>query len=104
MIVAAAMAFTVMPAEIRAETSAEAAQEQETWAPISQYVQDKNYNVPSDYMAEKTGVNYGTVEDIQYQSTATNSKRKAKVILPAGYSTEKKYPVLYRQCHCIRRQ
>lgn len=95
MIVAAAMAFTVMPAEIRAETSAEAAQEQETWAPISQYVQDKNYNVPSDYMAEKTGVNYGTVEDIQYQSTATNSKRKAKVILPAGYSTEKKYPVLY---------
>ncbi len=90
---AAALVFTMAPPELNAEASV--GDTEEKWVPVSQYVQDNNYDVPADYMTEKTGVSYGSVEDIQYQSTATNSKRKAKVILPAGYSTEKKYPVLY---------
>lgn len=114
-ILAAAMVFTTAPADVMAEASAESADVQaethadnvnvpalvsagdgtEKWAPISQFVQDTNYDVPVDYMQKKTGIDYGSVENIQYQSTATNSIRKAKVILPAGYSTEKKYPVLY---------
>lgn len=101
---AAVMAFTAVPADMRTEASVgnadvpalvSAGDGAEQWVPISQYVQDTNYDVPTDYMQKKAGINYGTVEDIQYQSTATNSTRKAKVILPAGYSTAKKYPVLY---------
>ncbi len=99
-VLAAAMVFTTVPADVQAQ--AECAQAQasaekaaEKWKPISQYVEDTNYEVPSDYMQKKAGIDYGTVEDIQYQSTATNSTRKAKVILPAGYSAGKKYPVLY---------
>ena len=65
------------------------------WTPIDQYIQDTDYNVPTDYMVRKANVDYGQVENIQYPSTATNSTRKAKVILPAGYSASKKYPVLY---------
>lgn len=114
-ILAAAMVFTTVPTDIRAEASVQsvdvkaeayagnanvpalvsAGDGTEKWAPISQFVQDTNYDVPVDYMQKKTGIDYGSVENIQYQSTATNSIRKAKVILPAGYSTEKKYPVLY---------
>lgn len=93
MVLAVAMVFTMLPADVRAEASAGDAGEK--WAPISQYVQDSNYDVPADYMQKKQGTDYGTVEDIEYQSTATNSTRKAKVILPAGYSAEQKYPVLY---------
>lgn len=114
-ILTAAMVSTTVPVDIIAEASTGAVNMQsevyaentnspalvsaedgmEQWAPIDQFVKDTNYNVPSDYMQKKTGIDYGRVEDIQYQSTATNSIRKAKVILPAGYSTEKKYPVLY---------
>ncbi len=66
-----------------------------TWLPIGPYVQDTEYDVPKDYMVKKAGVDYGQVQDIEYASTATNSVRKAKVILPAGYSAEERYPVLY---------
>jgi len=114
-ILAAAMVFTTVPADVRAEASAGTADVQaeayagnanlpalvsagdgtEKWTPIDQFVQDTNYDVPADYMQKKDGIDYGSVENIQYQSTATNSIRRAKVILPAGYSTGKKYPVLY---------
>ncbi len=114
-ILAAAMVFTTVPADIRAEAAAGTADVRteasvgnanvpaavsagdgtETWKPMDQFVQDTNYDVPADYMKKIPGVDYGSVKDIEYQSTATNSKRKAKVILPAGYSTDKKYPVLY---------
>ena len=35
------------------------------------------------------------VEKIEYYSTTTGKKRKANIILPADYTTEKRYPVLY---------
>lgn len=62
---------------------------------LKEYIEDTNMDVPSDFWTRKSDVNYGQVKNIEYSSTATNSKRKAKVILPDGYSTEKKYPVLY---------
>lgn len=115
LVLAAVMVFTTVPADVHVRAAASSSDVQseaysgnkdvpalvsagegtEKWVPISQYVQDTNYDVPADYMQKKEGIDYGTVEDIQYQSTATNSTRKAKVILPAGYSTAKKYPVLY---------
>lgn len=54
--------------------------------------------VPTGFRTKKTA-NAGTVQDISYESTAIvegkTVTRKAKVVLPKGYTKEKKYPVLY---------
>lgn len=52
---------------------------------------------PKDVYTKRTGMEYGTVEHITYHSETTGSDRGANVLLPAGYSAEKKYPVLYFQ-------
>ncbi len=44
---------------------------------------------------EVSGVQYGTVQASSYWSTTCNREKKYNVLLPAGYSTSKKYPVLY---------
>ena len=68
----------------------------QTLKPIKPYIEDTNFDdLPVGYMNKKNGVEYGAVDDIQYESGATNSTRKAKVILPAGYDSDKQYPVLY---------
>lgn len=41
------------------------------------------------------GVDYGTIEPITYFSTAAKRNKKANVLLPADYSPQQKYPVLY---------
>ncbi len=38
---------------------------------------------------------YGTVEHITYQSVTTGMERGANVLLPANYSEDKQYPVMY---------
>ena len=53
---AAALVFTMAPPELNAEASV--GDTEEKWVPVSQYVQDNNYDVPADYMTEKTGVSY----------------------------------------------
>ena len=50
---------------------------------------------PSGFDQARSNTQKGRVVDISYQSTATNSTRKAKVYLPAGYSTNNKYSVTY---------
>lgn len=54
--------------------------------------------VPVGYR-NQISANEGTVQDISYESTAIvegkTVTRKAKVVLPKGYTTEKKYPVVY---------
>ncbi len=40
---------------------------------------------------------YGRVEHITYHSKTTGLERGANIMLPAGYTEEKKYPVLYFQ-------
>jgi enterochelin esterase-like enzyme len=37
----------------------------------------------------------GRLEVFEYNSTVTGTRRKAQVYLPSGYSSDKKYPVLY---------
>lgn len=44
---------------------------------------------------EKEGIQYGVINQIQYRSKTTNTIRHANILIPAGYSKEKKYPVLY---------
>lgn len=53
------------------------------------------YDVPSDFDRSQDGITYGDAQKIEYFSTTTGKNRKANVILPADYTEEKKYPVLY---------
>jgi enterochelin esterase-like enzyme len=43
----------------------------------------------------QNNIPHGQVSDISYQSTATNSQRRAKIYLPPGYSASNKYSVMY---------
>lgn len=50
---------------------------------------------PSEVCIKQMGVEYGTVEHITYQSVTTGLERGANILLPADYSEDKKYAVLY---------
>ncbi len=49
---------------------------------------------PAGYDSVKN-VPHGIIKEISYYSSATRSTRKAKIYLPAGYSNNQKYSVLY---------
>lgn len=53
------------------------------------------YEVPVGYDQPRISVQYGKLTEVAYYSTTTETTRKAKVLLPFGYSEEKTYPVLY---------
>ncbi|MCI5730598.1 MAG: alpha/beta hydrolase-fold protein [Eubacterium sp.] len=55
------------------------------------------YEVPVGYdkANESNSAFYGTKESKTYYSTTTGKDRKVNIIVPAGYTTDKKYPVLY---------
>ncbi len=57
--------------------------------------EDNNYDTPTGFDQKKSGVTYGTLSTIHYDSKTTGTKRTANIILPAGYSDEYEYPVLY---------
>jgi enterochelin esterase-like enzyme len=50
---------------------------------------------PDGYRTPRADIAHGCIEVFEYDSTVTGTRRKANVYLPAGYSAEKKYPVLY---------
>lgn len=50
---------------------------------------------PADIAANREGIPHGKLELIEYDSKTVGTKRKLNVYTPPGYSTEKKYPVLY---------
>lgn len=50
---------------------------------------------PSGADTKQAGTQYGTVTKKSYFSTTTQTTRQCNVILPANYSTSKKYPVMY---------
>lgn len=50
---------------------------------------------PRGFDTRRDGVSRGKLEAVEYESKTVGVKRKAQVYLPAGYSKEKKYPVLY---------
>ncbi len=59
------------------------------------YDGDIHYKTPSDFRVPGEGVKYGTVKTDTYFSTTTGRDRRVTVVLPASYSTDKKYPVCY---------
>ena len=50
---------------------------------------------PVGFDARRDGVAHGRVERIEFDSSVTGNKRPAMVYTPPGYSTARKYPVLY---------
>lgn len=53
------------------------------------------YAPPEGFDARYDGQTYGKLTLTSYQSTTTGRTRKCYVLLPAGYSEETEYPVLY---------
>jgi enterochelin esterase-like enzyme len=52
-------------------------------------------HAPEGFDKMREGIAHGTIETVEYNSTTVGNLRKTLVYLPPGYSTEKKYPVLY---------
>ena len=50
---------------------------------------------PASSKQQQAGVQYGTIQSKSYYSSFCGREKKYNVLLPAGYTTEKKYPVLY---------
>lgn len=52
-------------------------------------------DAPTGFQAPRTGKIQGRVEVFEYDSAVTGTRRKAVIYLPPGYSSARKYPVLY---------
>ncbi|MEO6280489.1 alpha/beta hydrolase-fold protein [Roseateles sp.] len=50
---------------------------------------------PAGFADARPGVVAGRIEELTYSSAVTGTQRLASVYLPAGYSAERRYPVLY---------
>ena len=65
---------------------------------VSEYDTPKrkvNYSASTSLFWKQEGVEYGKLVEIEYESSVTGTTRKANVLLPAGYTEDKQYPVLY---------
>lgn len=65
---------------------------EQTMKPV---VYPEEHDAPAGFDSKRDDVRYGSVNKITYYSSVTGKTRKANVILPADYTTDKKYPVLY---------
>jgi enterochelin esterase-like enzyme len=52
-------------------------------------------SAPKGFDARREGIERGNLKTVEYDSTTVGVKRKAQVYTPPGYTTDKKYPVLY---------
>jgi enterochelin esterase-like enzyme len=52
-------------------------------------------DAPAGFNTPRAGGIQGRTEVFEYDSTVTGARRKAVVYLPPGYSSDRKYPVLY---------
>lgn len=50
---------------------------------------------PAGFDRAREGIPHGQLEMIEYESKTVGTRRKMQVYTPPGYTTEKKYPVLY---------
>jgi len=51
--------------------------------------------VPEGYDKPRDGIPHGNLDVVEYDSKTVGTRRKAVVYTPPGYSTDRKYPVLY---------
>ncbi|MBQ6716056.1 MAG: esterase family protein [Clostridia bacterium] len=59
------------------------------------FCEDDPFKPAAQYDVMKSGIFYPQKEERTYYSTTCEKDRKCMVYLPAGYTTEKEYPVLY---------
>jgi len=50
---------------------------------------------PAGFKAKRENIPHGKLEMVEYDSKTVGTKRKMQVYTPAGYTSDKKYPVLY---------
>jgi enterochelin esterase-like enzyme len=50
---------------------------------------------PEDFKTVRKNIPHGRLEMVEYESKTVGATRKMQVYTPPGYSTDKKYPVLY---------
>lgn len=62
---------------------------------LSAFSQSIPKQMPTNFDVARTDIKHGKVEDITWHSTTVGTDRKATIYLPAGYSAQRKYPVLY---------
>lgn len=80
------------------EADGEMDEEVESLLDVLEYDIDKqevNFSASGELFWKQEGVTYGEMEEIEYYSSVTGSMRKANVLLPADYTVDKQYPVLY---------
>jgi enterochelin esterase-like enzyme len=59
------------------------------------YCQAAEVQAPKGFDVERPGIARGKVDTITYASKEVGTNRKATIYTPPGFSTKKKYPVLY---------
>ena len=52
-------------------------------------------DAPAGFNARREGIAHGKIDVVEYDSKTVGTRRKMLVYTPPGYSSEKKYPVLY---------
>lgn len=63
---------------------------------IAQHADVPDFAEPAaDFRTARPGEARGRVDEFSYHSAITGGRRKASVYLPAGYSKDRRYPVLY---------
>ena len=85
-------ATTQAPAATTTSTSGSSSSGGFTMASIAN---DMKTSAPNGFNQKRGGVDYGKVEKVTYQSKDAGGNKSMNVILPAGYTTSKKYPVFY---------
>lgn len=58
-------------------------------------VYPESHDAPAGFDSAQNGVEYGKTEKVIYYSSVTGKDRKVNIILPADYTEEKQYPVIY---------
>jgi len=67
-----------------------------TAALLAQTAETRTFpNAPQGFDVARQGIATGRVERVEYTSSVTSGKKPAMVYTPAGYSSARKYPVLY---------
>ena len=83
----------LMKRELVAKTDSVKTSPKEYMAKVAASVTESE---PSDATAENGGTQYGTYEKVSFTSEVCGGRTKSfNVLLPANYTTSKKYPVLY---------
>src|ERR1051325_7172221 len=83
LVVCAVLAWPIVPAFAQADTGPKADSGSQFSAP------------PEGFDVRRDGIAGGKLETVEYNSTTVGTNRKARVYTPPGYTTDRKYPVLY---------